>query len=264
MPPETDAAAQDPFADPALDPEAPWEETAMAAPVGIDEDAALAEAESLANQAAAEAEAEVEAAKKEAAALEATEIAAQEELTLDEEAEPAAKRPKIELRKAIVAPKPVPRDQPLWLWLDSLNSTLQGYALSFETLALASDGSKRKGLYTQADRALQTLLGEEARKIVFQDDSDWSKFRCVGDALKTRGEKEECFTIAISPALSLWGIGVGMKGWVRHRAAKIALATVVAMQKAEVGEEIPDFTSAPAVADFLEEARKAKDELLYS
>eukprot|EP00439_Symbiodinium_sp_Y106_P015400 s4394_g2.t1 len=53
-----------------------------------------------------------------------------------------------------------------------------------------------------------------------------------------------------------------MKGWVRHRAAKIALATVVAMQKSDVGEEVPDLSSAPAVADFFEEARQAKDTML--
>jgi len=282
----------------------PEKEPQMAPPVGVEEDAAAAEAEAAeaaAAVAAAEAAA-AEAAEAEAAEGEAAEAAAAAVMTAEEEAEavaaakaaeasavleaelaeaervseemakeaeaqaePSPQRPLGLAKKALHTPQqPVPRDEPLWLWLDELNDKLQGYSLGAETLALASDGSKRKGLYTQADKALQTLLGEESGQIVFLDDSDWTKFPCVGDALKTRGDKEECFTIAISPALSLWGIGVGMKGWVRHRAAKIALATVVAMQKSDVGEEVPDFSSAPAVADFFEEARQAKDTMLYS
>jgi len=86
----------------------------------------------------------------------------------------------------------------------------------------------------------------------------------VGAELKLLAEKKECFTVAISPTRCLWGVGVSMKGPVRQQAAMLALAVQVALQTKEMGEDIPDLSATKAVADFLEGAQAARDELLPS
>ncbi|CAJ1328556.1 unnamed protein product [Effrenium voratum] len=167
--------------------------------------------------------------------------------------EPAPKRPRME--------KPIPRDSPLWLFVENPPKELEGYIL--ETLVMASNGGKRRSLYAQADGALQAVLGSAASEVTCRD-ADASACPEVGSALKLLGDKEEPFTLAMSPTRSLCGIGVAATRQVRSRAAKLSLTTLIALQMAENGEDIPDLSEATEVADFLEEARVAKDALLHS
>jgi len=157
--------------------------------------------------------------------------------------------------------EPLKRETPHWLYVDQLPEKLQGF--SNETLVLASDGSK-KAMYTQADKALEAMMGDLAKEVICDDDPKWEKFPEVAEELKLLADQQECFTLAFSPTRCLWGVGVSMKGPARKQAAKLALAVLAALQMAELGEEIPDLSLTPAVADFLEEAQAAKDDLLHS
>jgi len=168
-------------------------------------------------------------------------------------------QPKAKEKKPYVPEVAMDRDTALWTrLLEDIPEQL--VAMSPEILVLASDGSGRKGLYSQADAVVAKLIGDNHQEEVeYVDDSDWSLFPAVGSALKTLGEKEECFVLASCPSRCLCAVGVGMKGKNRWAAAKVAIAVQVALQQVEIGEDLPDLSEFQAFADFIEEARAAKD-----
>ncbi|CAK9048072.1 unnamed protein product [Durusdinium trenchii] len=173
------------------------------------------------------------------------------------------KEPKREELKEPKEPKePLKRETPHWLFVEELPDLLQG--LQQETLVLASDGTQRRGMYNQADKALTAMLGDLSDEIVCHDDPNWQKFPQVGEEIKNLSDEEECLCVATLPPRRLWGVGVATKSQVRQKAAKLALAALIAFQMTESGEEIPDLSRTTAVADFLEEARAAKDDLWQS
>lgn len=149
---------------------------------------------------------------------------------------------------------PIPRDTPHWIFLDELPEHMEGYVQ--QGLVLATEGNTRKALYSTADDALGHVLVED--DVLFEDDADWTKFPEIAAALKTLGDREECITLAMSPSRAQWGIGVSMKGTLRHRAAKLALAAHLALEQAEFGEELPDLSDVASFADFVEEARDSR------
>jgi len=174
------------------------------------------------------------------------------------EAEEAWK-PKAKEKKPYVPETAMDRDTALWMrLLEDIPEQL--VAMSPEILVLASDGSGRKGLYSHADAIVAKLIGDNHQEEVeYVDDSDWSLFPAVGSALKNLGEKEECFVLASCPSRCICAVGVGMKGKNRWAAAKVAIAVQVALQQVEIGEDLPDLSEFQAFADFIEEARAAKD-----
>jgi len=255
----------------ALAAEAEAEAAALAEAEG-DEDA-QAEAAAL----AAEAEAEVAALEAEAAGFDDMDFAAKEgpasrkggsEVKVAKAPAWPSKKPAAEQwpAKAPKAPQeaqvPLPRESPFWIEVpegEPIPDQLQ--ELAPEALVLCTDGG-RKALYAQADSALSSVFGEEAKAIEFVDDANWDLLPAVGAALKLLASKEECFTVAICASRALWAVGVGMKGQNRYKAAKIAMASVGALQLAEIGEDLPDLSELQAFADFVEEARQSKEEML--
>lgn len=171
-------------------------------------------------------------------------------------------------REPVEPPPPVapasegfPKDEPIWIRLpddDIMPEELDG--LLPEALALGSDGTKRKALYTNADKVIAELVADPEADIEYVDDSDWSKFPTIGAALKEVAEKEECLCVAICRARSAWAVGVGMKGKPRFQAAKVALAASMLWQASEGGEDMPEL-ECTAMLDFVEEVRQARQEI---
>jgi len=211
-------------------------------------------------------DAEAEAYAEEEAMLAAELAAAEQSMLAEQAAAPDAAevkeawQPKTKEKKPYVPEIAMDRDTALWMRLDEDAPEL--VACSPEVLVLATDGSGRKDLYSHADDAVSRMLGDLLQEVEYLDDSDWTKFPAVGQALKKLGEKEECFTVALSQTRSLYGVGVGMKGRNRYAAAKIALAAQVALQQVEIGEDLPDISELQSFSDFMEEARAAKDHFL--
>lgn len=146
-----------------------------------------------------------------------------------------------------------PRDAPLWITLSEgkVPQQLEGFTL--EGLSVASDGG-RKGLYNQCDEALKLVLGPDSGDVEYHDDANWEHFPQVGAVLKAITGKEECLTLAICPSRASWALGVGMKGKNRYAAAKLALATTLAIEMKSVQQDF-DLSELPSFADFVEEAR---------
>ncbi|CAL1144788.1 unnamed protein product [Cladocopium goreaui] len=193
-----------------------------------------------------------------AEALEAGQDAMEDAL----EEEPEEVKPPPPKRQRQARPEPLKRDAPHWIYLEQMPGELQDFGS--ETLVLASDGARKGDMYSQAEKALNIMIGDLASEVQCHDDPNWKKFPEVGAELKLLAEKKECFTVVISPTRCLWGVGVSMKRPVRQQAAMLALAVQVALQTKEMGEEIPDLSATKAVADFLEGAQAARDELLPS
>lgn len=178
------------------------------------------------------------------------------------EEEPEEVKPPPPKRQRQAKPEPLKRDAPHWIYLEQMPGELQDFGS--ETLVLATDRPRKGDMYSQAEKALNIMIGDLASEVQYHDDPNWKKFPEVGAELKLLAEKKECFTVAISPTRCLWGVGVSMKGPVRQQAAMLALAVQVALQTKEMGEDIPDLSATKAVADFLEGAQAARDELLPS
>eukprot|EP00930_Biecheleria_cincta_P048738 TRINITY_DN34003_c0_g1_i1.p1 TRINITY_DN34003_c0_g1~~TRINITY_DN34003_c0_g1_i1.p1 ORF type:complete len:574 (+),score=146.10 TRINITY_DN34003_c0_g1_i1:56-1723(+) len=216
------------------------------------------------------------AAEAEAAALEAeaAELEMQAGLFGEENQEnqdynswpPAKKAKKAKVTAAAAPQEPqgpaMQRDTALWMSpLEDIPAQLQ--ALNPEGLVLANDGTGgRKALYSNPDGALAAVLGDLVTEVEVEDDPNWDKFPGIGTALKQLSEKEECFTVAFNQTRSLWVVGVGMKGKNRHAAAKVAIAALIAVQKSEIGEDLPDLSELPVFADFVEEVRSSRDAFL--
>lgn len=170
-----------------------------------------------------------------------------------EHVEPAPKRPRTTATPAAVSKSLAPH----WLYIQDMPPSLQG--LPQETLSLLAGNWKRKQLLDAAEKALAAALGEEADEVYLEDDADFNKFSSVSDAFKEKSGAEEPITVAISPTQELWAVGAGSQGKQRSAAAMVALATQVALYKAECGEELPDLSKLPAFASFVEEAQGAKE-----
>jgi len=149
------------------------------------------------------------------------------------------------------------RDTPLYINLleveEEVPEALQAYLP--EALVLCTDGGRR-ALYNKADAAIAHVLGE--KDVEYHDDPNWDTFPAVGKAVEKATGAQECLCVAVSPLAGLWAVGVGNKGQNRQKAAKVALAAQIAIQMADVGEEV-DCSEFPALAEFIEEARAAKD-----
>merc|ERR1712232_99128 len=124
-------------------------------------------------------------------------------------------------------------------------------------IAVSTEG-KKKPVYTQAQAVLAHLLEDEIDSVEYLDDVDWKAYPQVGAALKQIATAEECFTIAVCPAHGVWALGVGMRSANRFNAAKIALATSLAISRQESGEEI-DLSGFQTFQDFVDEAYSALD-----
>lgn len=154
----------------------------------------------------------------------------------------------------------IPRDTPLWLTLpedENVPEVIKG--LMADTVVVATESQRRREVYSQAEVALQMFTGDNKEAIKYLDDSNWENFPIVGTALKAIAPKEECMTVALCDAQSVWAVGVGMRRKNRDAAAKVALATALALQAEDAGEEV-DFSEMEAFETFVQEAREAREE----
>jgi len=153
-----------------------------------------------------------------------------------------------------------PKDVPIWIKIttDDMPAHLDG--LLPEALAVSTDGTKRKALYSKADEVLEAILPDFNSEIEFHDDADWKMFPEVGAALKEVAAKEECMCVAVCHSRSTWAVGVGMKGTPRWLAAKVAIAAALLWQASSMGEEPPELGS-QAMLDFLEEVQQARESI---
>jgi len=123
-----------------------------------------------------------------------------------------------------------------------------------ETLMLisAEEGS-RKGLYAHVDKILAQFVSKE--DIEYVDDPDWVQFPEVASALTEAGYniKDHCLNVAVCGVASVWAAATGNKWKSRNAAAKVALATMLALRAADSGEA-PDTSSFPEFEAFIEEA----------
>jgi hypothetical protein len=152
-------------------------------------------------------------------------------------------------------PPGIPRDSPVWIKIpdeELVPEILEG--MSPSALAVAYDGASKKALYSRGAEVLKLLAGED--KVDLHDDFDWKKFPSVGAALKRAAEKEECMCLAVCEQRNAWAVGIGSRVQARHSAAKVALATSLAMDVD--ADELPDLEAYPVFTDFLNEAGLAE------
>lgn len=146
----------------------------------------------------------------------------------------------------------LPRHRGLWISLDDTPEELDG--LPPQGLVVSSDG-KSASLYSQAAVMLDQLLGGDADDIILlHDDFNWEKFPQIGAELKRLASTEECMTVGVCPDRRVWAVGVAMKGKARWAAAKAALATAMAVDALDLGEEL-DFEDLPTFKEFVEDAQ---------
>lgn len=159
-------------------------------------------------------------------------------------------------------PAKLPRDVPSWLTLqpDGVPDVVE--ALATDALVVATDLTSRKGLYNSTDSVLAALAGEHAGDVQFHDDAEWKNYPGVGDALKQLAKGEECMTVAVCMPKAVWAVGVGMKGKCRYGAAKLALATAMALQQLDLGEEEVDLSEFTHFQEFVDEARESRQQKL--
>lgn len=148
----------------------------------------------------------------------------------------------------------LPRDVPLVISFANgehpMPSGLEG--LSESAIVVSSDG-KKKAFYSNADKLLTHIAGEQAADVEYHDDDHWSVFPEIGSLLKEIAEAEECFCVAVSRDHDLWAVGVGMRAQNRTSAAKIALATALAVNAQDAGDPI-DLSEFPQFEEFVQQA----------
>merc|ERR1712151_1315458 len=173
-----------------------------------------------------------------------------------------AKKPKVVEKAPAPAARPaaepnkLARDTPLWIVVeDALPEVLE--LMTSEALAVCTDGDKRKGLYSAADKAL-ALLVDDVETIQYHDDFNWETFGAVGNALKAIAPCEECLTVAVCAERDIWAVGIGMKGKSRFSAAKVALAASLAIRAMDEDIDV-DLSDVPVIAEFVEEAKSARE-----
>eukprot|EP00931_Biecheleriopsis_adriatica_P009702 TRINITY_DN110779_c0_g1_i1.p1 TRINITY_DN110779_c0_g1~~TRINITY_DN110779_c0_g1_i1.p1 ORF type:complete len:880 (+),score=199.71 TRINITY_DN110779_c0_g1_i1:82-2640(+) len=122
--------------------------------------------------------------------------------------------------------------------------------------AMVHDKSACFGL---AADVLDAFLGGVEIEVIH--DPDWQEFPEVGAALTAAGVEENCLAVAMCPAMTKWGIGVGA-GWkARESAARLALATAIAAESQDLGEVaelFPEFGSLCANAGIGVDGSKTK------
>lgn len=162
----------------------------------------------------------------------------------------------------------LPRDRPFLIQLakdSEVPVVLDG--LLAEAVAISTEGTKRKGLYSHVDQAIGPLLlelgvpEEELQKAVeYKDDANWSQFPSVGAALKAIAPAEECLCVAVCASVGVWAVGVGMKGKARYSAAKAAILGSLALAAEEAGSEVDFSEELPSIAEYIEEVKAARAE----
>merc|ERR1719383_999978 len=176
--------------------------------------------------------------------------------TKKEQEQVAKKRPREPEHERDETRTVLPRNRPFWICLpetDELPEELDGFP--FNALVVSSD-AKGGAIYSQADKMLESILGENAEDhIVLYDDFNWERFPQIGAQLKRIATVEECMTVALCASHSIWAVGVAMKGKSRFAAARAALAAALAVDAVEAGEEVC-FDDAPRFERFVDEARQ--------
>lgn len=148
----------------------------------------------------------------------------------------------------------LPKDSPLWLRLETPPAILID-GMPTETLLLnAEETGQRKKLFPSVDEILSLFVENVAAEIEVVDDPSWEQFPEITAALSSEyAPKDECLHVALCGSLGMWAAGTGRKWKTRNCAAKVALATVLALRAAEQGEA-PDLSEYPDFSAFLEEA----------
>merc|ERR550525_1068555 len=147
----------------------------------------------------------------------------------------------------------LPRDTPFWIELQPDEAP--------EALVVSSDGKTRKALYSNADKAIELMIGEQEKsEVEFHDDANWENFPMIGTRLTLKAPHEECMTVAVCQSRDVWAVGVSMQSKNRHQAAKLALATSLALKLVDMGEEL-DLSEIPSIEEFIEEARRTREGL---
>jgi len=152
----------------------------------------------------------------------------------------------------------LPRDTPFWIEISGDEAPEVLMTLPPEALVVSTDGKTRRALYTNADKAITLLLGEDKDEIEFHDDANWENFPMIGARLTEIAPAEECMTVAVCSSRDVWAVGVSMQSRNRLNAAKLALATSLALKLEETGEDC-DLSEVPSIEEFVEEARRARE-----
>merc|ERR1712008_667751 len=106
--------------------------------------------------------------------------------------------------------------------------------------------------YTNADKAIVLMIGEEENaEIEFHHDENWDNFPMIGTRLTEIAPAEECMTVAVCSSRDVWAVGVSMQSKNRLAAAKLALATSLALKLDESGEEC-DLSEVPSIEEFID------------
>jgi len=153
----------------------------------------------------------------------------------------------------------LPRDTPIWIELPVEETPEVLMSMPPQALVVSTDGKSRKALYTNADKALEKVLGEEWKsEVEYHDDAGWENFPTIGARLTEIAPAEECMTVAVCSSRDVWAVGVGMQSKNRYNAAKLALATSLAMKLEESGEDC-DLAEVSNLEEFIQQARTARE-----
>lgn len=100
----------------------------------------------------------------------------------------------------------LPRDTPLWVRLipDLPRPRCLASLTPKEGIVVCTDG-KRKGLYSNGDAALSTLVGNVQGDVEYHDDFNWANYPELGKALKQLAPRDSACALRL---LSLWMSGV--------------------------------------------------------
>jgi len=148
----------------------------------------------------------------------------------------------------------LPANSPFWLRLASPPALLIA-SMPTETLLIHEDGN-RKRLYGHADQILAEMIPGAETNVECVDDAMWEKFPEVVAALEGYNIQDSCLHVAVYGAANIWACGVGSKWKTRSAAAKIALATVLALRAIDAGQG-PDLSKHPEFGAFLNEAAQS-------
>lgn len=146
----------------------------------------------------------------------------------------------------------LPKEQPFWLRMEAPPAILVD-GMPSETL-LVVEGTARRQLYSTVDKFLSGFVADVATDIECVDDPDWTQFPEIAAALEGYAVQDDCLQVAICAQCAMWAAGVGRKWKGRNQAAKVALATLLAVRTAEGGEAV-DCSEFPAFATFIEQAQ---------
>jgi len=182
---------------------------------------------------------------------------------------PVSKRRRVQEQAEIVAPEerpqigeetsqpPLPQDKPVWIQLpEPPNGATQPelFGLPTETIAVCAGAKikKKKSLYNSIDDVLACFTPEPDTDIEYHDDSDWTLFPEVVEALRQHGNPDGfCLHIAIHRAKGAWGVGLCSNWRGRCQGAKVALAAMLALQ---APGDI-DLSNFQGFSDFIEDLR---------